>query len=130
MPAPSGTRTPDATVAFYGAKVTPADVQEALFSVPELQELVTSFVLIVGEDAEANKTLRLAFELADGQQAPKEVEPLRAALLDALVAVNQDYREASRFIPPDEPTAEFHAAGTGPFAGHDIRLKRTYIRSA
>ena len=37
----------------------------------ELQELVTSFVLIVGEDAEANKTLRLAFELADGRQAPK-----------------------------------------------------------
>jgi phenylacetate-coenzyme A ligase PaaK-like adenylate-forming protein len=70
-------RRSDATVAFYGAKVTPADVQEALFSVPELQELVTSFVLIVGEDAEANKTLRLAFELADGRQAPKEVEPLR-----------------------------------------------------
>jgi phenylacetate-CoA ligase len=120
----------DATVAFYGAKVTPADVQEAVFSVPELQGLVTSFVLIVGEDAEANKTLRLAFELADGRQAPKEVEPLRAALLDALVAVNQDYREASRFIPPGEPTAEFHAAGTGPFAGYDIRLKRTYIRNA
>ena len=61
--------------------------------------------------------------------APKDVEPLRAALLDALVAINQDYREASRFIPPGEPTAEFHAAGTGPFAGYDIRLKRTYIRS-
>lgn len=119
----------DATIAFYGANVTPVDVQEALFSVPELQELVTSFALIVGEDAEANKTLTLAFELVEGREPPKDVGPLRAALLDALIAVNQDYREASRFIPPGrEPMAEFHATGSGPFAGHDIRLKRTYIR--
>jgi phenylacetate-CoA ligase len=121
----------DATVAFYGANVAPADIQEALFSVAELEELVTSFALIVGEDADANKTLRLAFEVAEGRQPPEDVEPLRAALLDALVRVNQDYREASRFIPQGrEPTVEFHAAATGPFAGHDIRLKRTYIQRA
>jgi phenylacetate-CoA ligase len=121
----------DATVSFYGANVTPADVQEAVFSVPELQELVGSFALIVGEDADANKTLRLAFELAEGRKPPPDVEPVLRKLLDSLVAVNQDYREASRFIPEGrEPTVEFHLAGTGPFAGHDIRLKRTYIRSA
>jgi phenylacetate-CoA ligase len=120
----------DATVAFYGANVTPADIQEAVYSVPELQDSVASFALIVGEDADANKTLRLAFELGDGREPPADVEPVRRALLDALVAVNQDYREASRFIPAGrEPTVEFHAAGTGPFAGHDIRLKRTYIRT-
>ena len=46
-----------------------------------------------------------------------------------LSAVNQDYREASRFIPSGrEPSVRFHPAGTGPFEGHDIRLKRTYIR--
>jgi hypothetical protein len=57
------------------------------------------------------------------------VERARSALHEALIAVNQDYREASRFMPAGhEPTAEFHPAGTGPFAGHDLRLKRAYIR--
>ena len=26
------------------------------------------------------------------------------------------------------PTLELHAAGTGPFAGYDVRLKRHYVR--
>jgi hypothetical protein len=26
------------------------------------------------------------------------------------------------------PTLELHAAGTGPFAGHEVALKRHYIR--
>jgi phenylacetate-CoA ligase len=119
----------DATVAFYGANVGPADVQEAVFSVPELQDVVSSFALLVGEDEAANKTLCLAFELAAGKEAPANVEELRAKVLDRLIAVNQDYREASRFIPAGyEPTIAFHAPETGPFAGYDIRLKRAYIK--
>lgn len=49
---------------------------------------------------------------------------------ERLAAVNRDYREAARFIPAGrEPALEFHAAGTGPFAGYDVRLKRSYIKS-
>jgi phenylacetate-CoA ligase len=119
----------DATVAFYGANVAPADVQEVVYSIPELQDRVSSFALVVGEDAEANKTLSLAMELAKGRTAPPNAEELRTAVHERLIAVNQDYREASRFIPPGrEPTVEFHAAETGPFAGYDIRLKRVYIK--
>jgi hypothetical protein len=44
--------------------------------------------------------------------------------------VNQDYREAARFIPQGkEPTLEFHAPGEGRFAGYDVRLKRRYVQS-
>jgi hypothetical protein len=43
--------------------------------------------------------------------------------------LNQDYREASRFMPPESvPTLELHRAGTGPFAGYDVRLKRHYVQ--
>jgi phenylacetate-CoA ligase len=119
----------DATVAFYGAKVAPADIQEVVYSIAELQDRVSSFALIVGEDAEANKTLTLALELAKGRKAPPNGAKLRTAVHERLIAVNQDYREASRFIPPGrEPTVEFHAAETGPFAGYDTRLKRAYIK--
>jgi phenylacetate-CoA ligase len=114
----------DATVAFYGANLPVADVEEAVFSVPELSERVASFTLLVGEDAEANKTLELAFELRAGAEPPADV---RGPLLAQLARVNQDWREASRFMPAEQPTLSFHAPGTGPFAGYDLRLKRRYV---
>jgi phenylacetate-CoA ligase len=114
----------DATVAFYGANLPVADVEQALFSLPELSGRVSSFTLVQGEDDQANKTLELAFELRDGVEAPVDV---RGPLLEKLSQLNQDWREASRFMPPDQPTVGFHAAGTGPFAGYDPRLKRQYV---
>ena len=121
----------DSTVAFYGANVAPADVEEALLSVPELGACTGSFALVAGEDDDANKTLTIAVELRVGGSAPAEPELVRRSLLARLAEVNQDYREAARFIPAGfEPALEFHAAGTGPFEGHDVRLKRTYVHSA
>jgi phenylacetate-coenzyme A ligase PaaK-like adenylate-forming protein len=114
----------DATVAFYGANLPVADVEEAVFSVPELSERVTSFTLLAGEDAQANKTLELAFELRAGTEPPADV---RGPLLAQLARVNQDWREAARFMPSEQPTLSFHAPGTGPFAGYDPRLKRKYV---
>jgi phenylacetate-CoA ligase len=120
----------DATVAFYGAKVAPTDVEEVVYSLPELAERVRSFALLLGEDEEANKTLSFAFELAVGADRPADVEATRARFLDRLSKVNQDYREAARFIPQGkEPTLEFHAPGEGRFAGYDVRLKRRYLQS-
>ena len=120
----------DATVAFYGANVAPTDVEEVVYSLPELAERVGSFALLPGEDERANKTLAFAFELAAGAERPADVESTRARFLDRLTEVNQDYREAARFIPQGkEPTIEFHPPGEGPFAGYDIRLKHKYVQS-
>ena len=115
----------DSTVAFYGANLAIPDVEEAVYSVPELADRVNAFALVLGEDDQANKTLELAFELRAGAEPPEDV---RARLLERLAAVNQDWREASRFMPTEEPSLAFYAAGTGPFEGHDVRLKRQYIR--
>ena len=120
----------DSTVAFYGSKVAPTDVEEVVYSLPELAERVRSFALVAGEDKEANKTLTIAFELATGAERPADLETTRERFLDRLMEVNQDYREAARFIPPGkEPTLEFHAPGEGRFAGYDIRLKRRYVQA-
>lgn len=121
----------DSTLAFYGANVAPADVEEALLSVGDLSPLAGSFALLAGEDDAANKTLTIAVELRPEAAPPVNAEALRRSLLARLAEVNQDYREAARFIPPGfEPRLEFHPAGTGPFDGYDVRLKRTYVRSA
>ena len=31
-------------------------------------------------------------------------------------------------MPAEQPALAFYPAGTGPFEGHDVRLKRQYIR--
>jgi phenylacetate-CoA ligase len=115
----------DATVAFYGANLPVADVEEAVFSVEGLGDRVASFMLIAGEDEQANKTLELAFELPEGADAPEDV---RDRLLARLSELNPDWLEASRFMPAEQPTLSFHAFGTGPFADYDPRLKRQYVR--
>jgi phenylacetate-coenzyme A ligase PaaK-like adenylate-forming protein len=118
----------DSTVAFYGANIAPTEVEEALLSLPVLARDVRSHVLALAEDDRANKTLTLACELRDGAGRPADVIALREELLARLSELNQDFREAFRFMPEGQPSLEFHARGTGPFAGHDIRLKRSYIR--
>jgi phenylacetate-CoA ligase len=116
-------------VPYFGSKVTPTNVEEVLFALPELADRVASFALLASEDEQATKHLAIAFELVADEHAPADVAAVRDRVLDELRRVNQDFREASRFIPPESvPTVEFHAQATGPFAGHDIRLKRQYVR--
>jgi phenylacetate-CoA ligase len=119
----------DQAVPYFGSKVTPTNVEEVLFALPELADRVASFALLASEDEQATKHLAIAFELVADEHAPADVAAVRDRVLDELRRVNQDFREASRFIPPESvPTVEFHAQATGPFAGHDIRLKRQYVR--
>jgi phenylacetate-CoA ligase len=84
----------------------------------------------VSEDEAAEKRLAIALELGPGREPPElPLEELRARVLERLAELNQDYREAERFMPPESvPTLELHAHGTGPFAGQDIRLKKHYVR--
>jgi len=58
------------------------------------------------------------------------VQATRKRFLDRLTEVNQDDREAARFIPQGkEPTLEFHPLGEERLAGYDVRLKRRYVQS-
>ena len=121
----------DQTVAFYGANIAPGDLEAALFSLPELARRVDGFAIVASEDAEANKRLTFALELAAGETEPDNLKVVRQTLLARLAELNQDYREAARMIPTGlEPTVVFHPHGTGPFEGADVRLKRDYMRTA
>jgi phenylacetate-CoA ligase len=119
----------DQAVPYFGCKITPANVEEAVFSVPELAAGVASFALLVDENEDATKRLTIALELRPATPAPPNLAELQDRVLARLRELNQDFREASRFIPPASvPALEAHAAGSGPFAGHDVRLKRHYIQ--
>jgi phenylacetate-CoA ligase len=118
----------DSSVPYYGCKVTLAAVEEAVYSVPELATAVQAFALVLSEDEHAEKRLAIALELNANAVAPADLESARERVLERLRELDQDFREAARFMPPTAlPMLETHAAGTGPFAGHDVRLKRRYV---
>ena len=119
----------DASVAFYGCKIPPADVQEAVFRVPALATAVDAFQLQVHDDADGDKRLVVALEVVDAEAC--DAASLDTDFFDALATVNQDFRESRRMVPVGKaPVLAFHATGSGPFAGADIRVKRVYIGRA
>ena len=121
----------DAAVAYYGAKVTPTDVEQVIFGMPTLAPQVNSFALVVEEDERADKLLTIALELREGSELRTDGQgTLRQELIERLKAGNQDFREAARFMPAEAlPRLELHAYGQGPFARNDIRLKKHYVQT-
>lgn len=121
----------DHTVAYFGCKLAPADVQEAILRMPTLASHINSFTLLTCEDTAATKMLRLCLELQEQHLLPTDAAGLEAAFFAELRAINQDFRESWRMIPAGQlPHLEFYAFGTGPFQGEDGRIKRKYIQTA
>ncbi|MCB2408192.1 phenylacetate--CoA ligase family protein [Hymenobacter lucidus] len=121
----------DMTVAFYGSKIAPADLQEALMSTPALASRVQSFTMFTSEDEAANKSLRICMELAQGQSiADLDAESASPAFFEELQRINQDFRESWRMLPVGQrPELTFYSFQTGPFADSDMRIKQQYIHS-
>lgn len=117
----------DASVAYYGCKIPPADVQESLFRLPALARQVDAFQLHTFEDGDGDKRLVVRLEVPAGG-LPEGPDAWVAPLFDTIADVNQDFRASRRMAPKGkDPSIEFHQVGTGPFAGADIRIKREYL---
>jgi len=116
----------DLTVPFYGAKVSPTDLDDIVNAHPQLVRQINSFQLSSYEDEQINRRLKIRLEtkrdfsgaLPDG---------LRDLFFDGLCQCNQDFREVTRMFTRDCVEIEVHAFETGPFAGRDIRVKNRYI---
>src|SRR5207302_10310390 len=72
----------DDAVPYYGCKITPANVEEAVYSVPELAERVQAFALVLMEDERAEKRLAIALELNEGVPPPADVDGLRRRVVE------------------------------------------------
>lgn len=115
----------DASVAFCGAKVTPADIDQAIHADPALAARVRSFQLRVDEAADLSRTLVLALEQQGG--APLDAAALAGPLQHRLAALNQDFRAVQASAGPQPLRVEVYPCGSGPFAVYDPRLKHRYI---
>jgi len=117
----------DQTVSFFGSNISPNDIQEVLFKMPEITGKVNSFCLSIYEDKQANKQLDIHLESTTGKLTFK-TDKFRKDFLQILAKVNQDFREALRMLPiHQQPKLQLHKFGEGPFQGGDIRIKTQYI---
>ena len=114
----------DMTVPFYGAKISPADIENVVASDPRLASAVNSFQFgrVDGDGGEARLLIRV--ECRENVQAP---EGMADAFFDGLVKVNQDFREVTKMFERSAVRIETYAYVTGPFAERDIRIKNKYL---
>jgi phenylacetate-CoA ligase len=114
----------DMTVPFYGAKISPADLEAVVNE--RCGGTVNSFQFgrEDGPDGEARLLVRL--ECRQGISVPVDTAELHACIFDGLKAVSQDFREVTRMFPPDRVGIEVYAFEQGPFADRDIRIKSKY----
>jgi phenylacetate-CoA ligase len=118
----------DMTVAFFGANISPVDVQESMFEVPILVERCNTFQLSTSEDATGDKTLEIRLEAKEGMNwdAVDEHE-VKMALIDQLVRINQDFRAAYAMSGAERVTVQLLQNNEGDFANNDIRIKARYL---
>ncbi|MEO8087634.1 MAG: CoF synthetase [Bacteroidota bacterium] len=119
----------DMTVSFFGANISPTDIQEALYNLPSLVNIINSFCLKVVEDKDGNKQLVVAFELQKNKsQLTLNLEQTQIVFFEQLTKTNQDFREAKKMITnKDQTIISFYNFAQGPFENNDIRIKAKYI---
>jgi phenylacetate-CoA ligase len=103
----------DMTVSFFGSNISPIDIQESLFNLPELAGIVNSFCISAVEDKDGNKQLIISLEL----QKDKEV---------SLIDLDQ---EAKKMLTSSKQTViKFYKSTQGPFEKNDMRIKARYLQ--
>jgi phenylacetate-CoA ligase len=119
----------DMTVSFFGANISPVDVEEVIFNLPYISAICNSFCIGVKEDMEGNKQLIVSLELGKGEDPDNfEQDKMQADFFNGLARTNQDFREARKMASGSQHTClNLYEYGQGPFVNSDIRIKAKYI---
>ena len=117
------------TVSFFGANISPTDVNEVIYSLPELSKIVNSYNLSIDEDKEGTKKLIISLEVQKGETTELlDLEKTQATFFENLSKINQDFREVRKMLPNSSLTVLcFEDFGSGSFKENDIRIKAKYI---
>ncbi|HEX6521463.1 MAG TPA: phenylacetate--CoA ligase family protein [Streptosporangiaceae bacterium] len=117
-------------VSFYGANVYPENIAAGLEQ-PQVNAWVTGkFVLEVVEDADRNRRLAVAVELAPGEQAPDEhgdPERQRTAAQSIRTQLRRLNSEFAHYVPEEcqEPQVTLLAAGDPDYFPRGVKHRYT-----
>jgi phenylacetate-CoA ligase len=116
----------DFTVSYFGANIYPENVTVGLEQ-PPIKEWVTGkFVLEAQEDADRNRYLAVAVELAPGQAADDEKQRLIAESIQAqLRRLNSEF---AHYVPPERQLPRVTLLPAGDPAYFPVGVKHRYTR--
>lgn len=119
----------DMTVSFFGSNISPIDVQEAIFNIPQLAANINSFHIEAFEDELANKQLIISLELLKiiSTDTFENTNEMSSSFFAELSTINQDFKAAYTMASNNKPTLKFHKYGMGPFQNTDNRIKTRYF---
>lgn len=117
----------DSTVSVMGANIYPEDVEQALYSQPDLAAVTTSFCLSLRESADGTVRPCFAFELRE-PVTPARRRDFQERIVAAVHRVNADFRTAmAEHAASVTPVIELHPPGGGPFVADRTRIKQTRL---
>jgi phenylacetate-CoA ligase len=118
----------DLTVPFFGAKVSPTDLEELINADPNLVKQINSFQISSYEDEAINRRLKICLETVKNLPIPLvPADQLHQLVFDGLCRVNQDFREVTKMFDRSCLEIEIYDFETGPFKDRDIRIKNKYV---
>lgn len=114
------------TVSYFGANIYPENVTVGLEQ-PGIREWVTGkFVLQVKEDADQNRFLSVAVELALGVEGSEEKrEAIASSILSELLRLNSEF---ANYVPPQYQMPQVRLAPMGDPEYFPIGVKHRYTR--
>jgi len=116
------------TVSFYGSNISPNDIQDSLYKISKLAEIVNSYFLDVAEDIDGNKHLKIYFELINNITTDLKAEDFHKIFFDVLAETNQDFKKSKEMINDDSKMELiFCKFNTNFFEENDIKIKAKYI---
>jgi phenylacetate-CoA ligase len=117
----------DYTVSVMGANIYPEDIEQCLYAEQALARITHSFCLALEEGAGAAVNPKFVFEI-DAEPTAELAGTFRTSILERLIALNADFREAWKEYPQSvTPIIELHRRGTGPFSADATRIKQVRL---
>ena len=119
----------DMTVSFFGATISPTDIQETLDRLPKFIEFWNSF-FIKCDEINGTKQLLIGIEMKVGKSIHSlDLKQARIDFFNQLALTNQDFKEARKMITNEnQMKIEFFENGKDFFKDNDSRIKAKYIQ--
>lgn len=122
----------DMSITYFGAKVTPEGIRQALNAIPELSPHIESFQGFNAENKHKDTLMVICVELVKGTATSSlNTQEIADSFSEELGKLNGDfYKMLSTAKEHLKPEVRLYEHETGPFSGGHKKIKHNYVATA